>query len=302
MAALFGGHAADIGLARQPWLLPKTAFDGPMVVVIAGIEGTGHHGVCHALKPRCTTQSTQPCIHFDQALQDAVRPFFYPTVSSYWNATRDLKSRLGSLRLQLPPEHRVIFQCGSADTNASSFMASYPDRVVAASLIPADIQKYAGISTARPDVLTLARHAEAHGVDFRIVHLQREPVLSILSRAKHVRVSIDALIAVALDNAIALKAQLSGLDPAFVLELNHTHAKQRAPALAEFLRMPATFAEQFAQQWVSDDLERLEALRRRKPDLVEYVRTLWSTQVDHADISDASKYAGLYGVAPTRTI
>lgn len=288
--------------------LPKTIFNGgPMVVFIAGLEGTGHHAMCRALHPRCPSNSAElarPCFYIDPNLTNIVRPLLYPKQYVYRDATQGLVSRLRWYKSNLPHTARVLFQCSDTANATGGFMASYPDQALADTLTPPhdrviNDRSYLGKSTARPDARMLALHAEANQIDLRIVHLRREPILCVFSRVKVAgRATIDAVISVALDNAIALKAQLSALDLAFTFELNHTSGRQQAADLAAFLKVPA-FANHFREVWHSNDEQRLEDLSRRKSPLIAYVRSLWALQVDFT--ATPSTYSQLYGVAGSLT-
>ena len=116
----------------------------------------------------------------------------------------------------------MTFQCCSAihwtTSNVSlkgsqDFMGSFPDGGVAHALAAKTDKYYLGVSTTRPDLRMLALHAEHHGIDFRIVHLRRDPLPCILSRARvHAaklgKITLDALAQIALDNDAALSTQL----------------------------------------------------------------------------------------------
>ena len=51
----------------------KTVTNGPVLVFVAGVEGTGHHMLCAALTPRHPHCRAEPCFKVDKRLDALVR-------------------------------------------------------------------------------------------------------------------------------------------------------------------------------------------------------------------------------------
>jgi hypothetical protein len=268
-------------------MLNKTAFGGPVVVALAAIQGSGHQGFCQSLaSTRCRgapgigrgRHTDANCFHLDNKLQAALMQLSQPRLSTYAHATRQLIDILDSYK---PSPQRIIFQCnhGNGRRMALPFMGNFPDAWAASMLTSKTDRQFVGITTSRLDLHTLALHAERHGIDFRVVHLRRDPVLCILSRAKvlaasNSAVSLDALTQTALDNEIVLRSQLQRLDPAFTFELDHRTGREQATALAQFLGVPA-LAANFVQVWQSDVDSDVRQKHVSHAALTAFVHKLW---------------------------
>lgn len=85
----------------------KTVYDGPVFVVIAGLEGTGHHALCSLL----ANDAHGVITHSDSTLQHAVASLIYATPDDLHNASDAVLARLQQLRTTLPASSRFIMQC-----------------------------------------------------------------------------------------------------------------------------------------------------------------------------------------------
>ena len=96
-------------------ILNKTVYGGPMIVVLAAIEGAGHHAWCLELRGAwCRRKlgdldprgSRRPCFAIDMELQSTVKELYHPRISTFWSATRQLAKQLKAIK-SLPHTRRV---------------------------------------------------------------------------------------------------------------------------------------------------------------------------------------------------
>lgn len=227
----------------------KRVFAGPMWVVLLGLEGTGHHGVCESLLPRCglgdlkadLTGRTRelgilgaPCVALDGHMQLLVRRLVFAAPQSLRHSRAALQRRLRSYG-NLSDTYRLLFQCtSSADSIYPSFMMSYPD----AELGMLHAMPEEGKVTAHADAVALAQAAEAASVDVRFVVLRRDPADAAASVSRRTTVPFSAAARILRDNDAVLEWQLRRMSSAFIYEL---HYEALDPSgLAHFLKLNAS--------------------------------------------------------------
>jgi hypothetical protein len=237
-------------------VIRKTVFHGPMLVVWLGIEGSGHHGICQCLAPRCslTVPSISPCFAVDTGLA--------ATVGSLLQIqTRELNQTLMKLRQQLRGHRRttnssvrVMLQCSPTARSSEGVKFSYPAQAKAKAALKAGRAHHLeGKSTFHIDATLLARLAEDVGLDVRFVLLQRPLAEASASIAQRFRIPFESEARIIRDNWALLQWQVSHLDTRFVFDFVYKQPDVRA--LASFLRLETAASEamfhEFSMNWHS---------------------------------------------------
>mmetsp|Transcript_29906 Transcript_29906/g.75710 ORF Transcript_29906/g.75710 Transcript_29906/m.75710 type:complete len:274 (+) Transcript_29906:2-823(+) len=268
------GRRDDVGRSRR-WLreavsvVQKTIFAGPMWVALLGLEGTGHHGICESLVPRCemVSESGEPCLAFDADMQIVVRQLAFALPDSLSRWRRKLSKRL-TFYANLSSSKRILFQCSPSSESLYphwSFMMSYPDAELGMQRSAAEEGKV----TAHPDAVAMALAAERAGLDARFVVLRRDAADAVASISKRSALAFDVAARILRDNEAILEWQLRRLSPDFFFELPFESAPAEAAALAVFLRLNESALEESLSQRFRITTHALSGAERA------YVRHLW---------------------------
>jgi len=219
-------------------VLKKIIFDGPLLIVLLGLEGTGHHGACACLaEPSCEfgqPAGSQLCTTLDGHMQLLVRRLVF-SVPGTLQRTRSALHRRLRFYTNLTDAHRLLFQCtSSVESIYPSSMMSYPDAELAMlHAVPEE-----GKATANMDAVALAAAAETAGVDLRFVVLRRDPADAIASVVRRTTLTFEAAARILRTADAVLAWQLSQLDSAFVHAWHY--GAPDIDSLAAFLRLNAT--------------------------------------------------------------
>jgi len=215
----------------------KQTFEGPLLIVLLGLEGTGHHGACACLaEPNCEfgQPESRPCATLDGHMQLLVRRLIFSEPRTL-QRTRSAVHRRLRFYANLTDAHRLLFQCtNSAESIYPSSMMSYPDAELA--MLHAAPEE--GKATANMDAAALATAAESAGVDVRFVVLRRDLADAIASVVRRTTLTFEAAARILQTADAVLAWQLSRLDSAFVHDWRY--GTPDIDSLATFLRLNAT--------------------------------------------------------------
>ena len=92
----------------------KRRFSGPIFLAVAGLEGSGHHGLCAAVLAQCAVRRSVQLEHAIQAL-------VYATPDDFSNATHAVVDLLRDIGATAPADTLVTMQC------TPSWMMSWPE-------------------------------------------------------------------------------------------------------------------------------------------------------------------------------
>lgn len=158
-------------------IVPKRTVDGPSLVFVAGVEGTGHHMLCAALAPRCAASrsSTTACFKVDKRLESLASALVYSSMSRWRSDRAAMVERLRGYHSHAgvfsnSSQRRMMLQCTDSLGSGLGFKMSYPDDTLS---LRRDSEKE-GKTTAHGDVGVLAELAEEAQIDLRIVVLTRD--------------------------------------------------------------------------------------------------------------------------------
>ena len=140
----------------------KTVASGPVLVFVAGVEGTGHHMLCASLAPR-HTPCLSPCFKTDKKLEALARAAVFASTGAWHTGRAAMLERLRGYHqpasgMANVSHRRMMLQC-TDDRGAepgSGFKMSYPDDTLS---LQRDSEKE-GKATAHGDVALLAALAE----------------------------------------------------------------------------------------------------------------------------------------------
>lgn len=213
------------------------------LLFVAGLEGTGHHGIYAAMGPCFETGICRNATLVTKAL-------FYRNESSNSShglfGMADIDNALHQLRHVLKAMNDVkkynassLFVIG-LDTLDGAGMLSYPNY---------NDDRYKVFE--HPDLVTLCAAAEHVGVDMRILVLQRSAE-DVLASTINRGFGHGIQPRVAIENAAQLHSQLVQLDPGFVMCLSYEKMDEildkRSPQLRHFLHPSIDFTL-FARMW-----------------------------------------------------
>ena len=97
----------------------KTVTTGPVLVFVAGVEGTGHHMLCAALTPRHPHCRTEPCFKVDKRLDALVRHAPMPQCTMRAPTTPMCQCANADTRPRLYSERRVARRSRGGDRAAA---------------------------------------------------------------------------------------------------------------------------------------------------------------------------------------
>eukprot|EP01036_Dinobryon_divergens_P028578 gene28578-37542_t len=196
--------------------LKKTVYNNTRVLIVAGLEGTGHHAIS-AMLGICRRKRPQFC-EADKELSDklmlwersrlAVHGLFGSSdTSESLKISADVRSYLQNLGNNRSGNHLIYV---GNDVSSENGMFSYPS--------------FTGRfkSLDHPDIYQLAILAEQANIDLRILVLQRNAVSILKSvERRHFGTKEGEEPKILIDNAAALHAQLALLDRRFFFCLDY---------------------------------------------------------------------------------
>ena len=207
-------HRGDLLVSKMISLNPpdgivhkRTFSDQSRILFVAGLEGTGHHGVQAMIKV-CVKTSEKLC----EAIEDVTHVFqeargksdtifgLFGVEETGYNAVHIMAAYLKMKDYAVKNERKLYII--SLELIKDSGMMSYPN--------------YGGPNKSlnHPDIAVMAALAEMAGMDFRVLVLQRN-ARDILRSVTSSSYGGAAEPKILVDNAAALYSQMEQLDPRF---------------------------------------------------------------------------------------
>lgn len=234
------------GMSNETTLLQKKTFsDKIRLVFIAGLEGTGHHGlnsmfqICvkkRLCKPE--VEITQKIMSFKRLENQLHGLFGAVDVETSLHIADEIQKRMNELSNSTETQ---LYFLGLGFVKFSG-MLSYPNYNGAYKTLD------------HPDAFTLAQLAEAAGIDFRVVVLQRNAMEILASDMDHREHGGRLEPKILINNAADLYSQLKLLDKRFFHCLNYRDigllGKEKKEELQNFLHpknIPVVIDEMISQ-------------------------------------------------------
>jgi hypothetical protein len=214
---------------------PKTIFQGPRLIFVAGLEGVGHHvfailGKKHTTRPLYEALTDHLC---DSTWDD-------DSANKYIPARQRLVQAMIQLRTDpslLPRDGSKVFFLNTVFVERDVNMYSYPWGGPRCYL-----KRYARV-VCNIDIIELAKAAEEAGIDFRVVLLKRAIGAAVVSASLHrpfgTLVSETRMLALSWS---LLKEGIETIDSKFTIEVTYedliNHPKESSAKLAEHFGIP----------------------------------------------------------------
>ena len=258
-------------------------------VFVAGLEGTGHHGIGHLLQGMRVY--TDVGVYYAQLQVDEwLNNFGWKMVKETNSVAYDrYKKQLVQRIKWRSDQHRSemdappIFVINTIQDTVGG-MQSWPNTDLAEK------------ATLHPSLVVMARLFQDVNADFRVIALQRTPgsALASAKRRDHGISLVGAdnafhyLARVARSNLASLDADLRALDPAFTLTL----------ATESIETQPALVARAIARHLGFADGDLVQAALRMKEEVVVHPSSYWMSSMNPTEIQLTQDVLGLSSLLP----